>query len=796
MSAIPAVQLPAAFTQYIEDNYYAQVTAQSRLEAVVRDPEFLKNPLKHVALFSDHGVLHGRDIAGKIVQVIRQIDGLLIPARSPAQLEFMLGYGVMLAYLHDIGMRNFSAFGRAIHPEFAAQLVFSPEFDEWIALLWQENAGNVAWRLMNLSLVGSLSGDPRRVFREMLSLSMAHSKSKVPIEILNDVHQLHVTMQRCVSTELRCLYHQQQVERIRRRIDRELSDSPERDRLTTEFENAKAQLDALLNATEPDQRINPDIARHYEHIESFQQTAFSWLISQDPDTQQLTLDVIDTVRALRCADALRQRGTTFTTSAGYDVFVNPETANAVYALQSGDRAQQFLLEGKDPISAGEANMANSMLDREGNLRLSFTRGAFATPEATRWAAYSAAVVVQDIQADVVGSFRRSPQEQAQLHGAIKLEDEMLILVEGVDDNPEFAELICQELRQINPALASRIQPVTSLQNADLGQVERYLGGVQTDWGLAEKLNLLDQLVKTGHKVDHIDLDCAFAETRCITVKAGEVLMEAGISSGFVYIPLGAGLKQIGMLLGATECVVRSLLPWVPLGDFEAIRETPNQYRVIAEQTVDLLAIPKQIYRRHWYAPYSVKDFTQLFADGKTRPNLPTRRATSLAQDLQRLTRRGRDVPLAIHLMRLFPDGDLLKQFMSYLEEIKLSEGAFLFEAGDRPEALYFLEFGRIATVNPETLEPVEAFQPGDLLGGWAFFSGAAYAESAIAQQSSTVHRLSAQSLQQMQTAAPQVASQFASHLLTVFAGQIQHAQMAIASLHQERTETIGRLTIL
>ncbi|WP_448602389.1 Crp/Fnr family transcriptional regulator [Thermoleptolyngbya sp.] len=202
----------------------------------------------------------------------------------------------------------------------------------------------------------------------------------------------------------------------------------------------------------------------------------------------------------------------------------------------------------------------------------------------------------------------------------------------------------------------------------------------------------------------------------------------------------------------------------------------------------------QIYRRHWYAPYSVEDFTQLFAGGKTRPNLPTRRATSLEQDVQRLTRRGRAVPLAIHLMRLLPDGDSLRQFMSYLEEITLSEGASLFKAGDRPEALYFLEFGRIATVSSETLEPVEAFQPGDLIGGWAFFSGAAYSESAIAQRSSTVHRLSAQSLQQMQTAAPQVANQFANHLLTVFAEQIQQAQRAIASLHQERTETIGRLS--
>jgi CRP-like cAMP-binding protein len=126
--------------------------------------------------------------------------------------------------------------------------------------------------------------------------------------------------------------------------------------------------------------------------------------------------------------------------------------------------------------------------------------------------------------------------------------------------------------------------------------------------------------------------------------------------------------------------------------------------------------------------------------------------------VQRLNRRGRAVPLAIHLMGLFPDGDSLKQFTGYLEEIQLSEGAYLFKAGDRPDALYFLEFGRVATVHSEALPPVEEFHPGDLIGGWAFFSGAAYSESAITRQTSTIHRLSAQSLQQMQTAAPQVAS--------------------------------------
>jgi hypothetical protein len=210
------IKLPEAFTNYLEQHYYAQVTERSRLEAVIHDPDFLRNPLEHVALFSDHGILHGRDIADKIIQIIQQINGLLILRRSALRLEFMLGYGAMLDYLHDIGMKNFSAFGRAMHPEF------------------------------------------------------------------------------------------------------------------------------------------------------FEQTAFSWLVAAAPEVQQLTLDVIDTVRALRCADALRQRGTTFTTSAGYQVFVSdvhrlslsalrqiqersPQTANT-FAQSLLMRLSQQLNQANHPIA--------------------------------------------------------------------------------------------------------------------------------------------------------------------------------------------------------------------------------------------------------------------------------------------------------------------------------------------------------------------------------------------------------------------------------------------------------------
>ncbi|NJP09277.1 MAG: hypothetical protein HC866_07145 [Leptolyngbyaceae cyanobacterium RU_5_1] len=609
MKPLIAIHLPADFTDYIEANFYGKVTEQSMLEEIINDESFFADPLTHVALYSDHGIVHGRDIASKITQVLQHINGLLIPERQESRLEFMLGYGVMLAYLHDIGMRDFSAFGRAMHPEFAAQLVYTHEFDPLIDLLWQENSGNVAWRLSNLPALSKLHQKPQCVLREMLALSIAHSKSKISIAILNDVHLLRETMQTRLNTDLHLLYHQQQLAKAQQKLTQatqQKSTAETLSWLTNDLEQATTEL-AQWAAAPNAQTNNPNLDRYYQN---FVQESFQWLISSEPDLHVLVLDVIDTLRALRCADALRQRGQTFKTSAGYEVFVNRHTANAVYGLRSADGSKLFLLEGKDPISAGEANITGCDLDREGNLRVTFDRGFFSSADAVQWAVHSAAVVINDIQADVVGSFTR-PADSGSPLPVKKLACDMQLLLEGVDDNPEFAVAVCEELSRINPAIADACRPVASLQNADTAEVERYLSAIAPVWNLNDQQSILSQMAKSGQKVDHLNLTQAFSEVRLMTVNAGEVLLEANSPASFIYIPMSAGLKIFP--LGGYQAVPAQ--PWVQIGNTSAIRGSLRNARVVAEQDVDLLIIPKQVYLQSWYNPYTTAEFVQLFGGG-------------------------------------------------------------------------------------------------------------------------------------------------------------------------------------
>lgn len=158
-----------------------------------------------MALWSDHGVVHIRDVAQQVPRVLEIAHGVLIPRRNLERFEFMKAYGVLVAYVHDIGMFDFSPFGRAMHPEFAAQTIMGSEFDDLVAAIQSENCGGIVHHLANLAQRGIFQDPPLIVLREMLALAMCHSKSKVPVGVLNSPDQLREQMQHTLSTDLHLL---------------------------------------------------------------------------------------------------------------------------------------------------------------------------------------------------------------------------------------------------------------------------------------------------------------------------------------------------------------------------------------------------------------------------------------------------------------------------------------------------------------------------------------------------------------------------------------------------------------
>jgi hypothetical protein len=118
--------------------------------------------------------------------VLGRIHDTLIAWREGERLHgFMKSYGVLVAYLHDIGMIDFRSFGRAMHPELSSQALFDPAFDHVMYAIWQSDCGGITSRLRGLAHAGALAQDPRLVLRELLAMANCHSKSKVPVAILS-----------------------------------------------------------------------------------------------------------------------------------------------------------------------------------------------------------------------------------------------------------------------------------------------------------------------------------------------------------------------------------------------------------------------------------------------------------------------------------------------------------------------------------------------------------------------------------------------------------------------------------
>ncbi len=603
----PTVQLdkylPATIRNQIEERYYAQINRKSRLDEVAHDEAFLAQLEEHVVLFGDHGVVHVRDVAQQILHVLTVSNGVLVQRRTPYRLAFMQGYGVMLAYLHDIGMVDFSSIGRAMHPDFALQTVFQPDFDAIVQTIWDENCGNAAWRLLNLAQRGVLQQDPLLTLRELLAMSIGHSKSNVPVEVLNEPSALRQVLLRSAATDLRLIYAQRQVEKSRRKVAQAGSEQSERTKLDAALHAAEAELERVQTLVSGVDLRQTLLGRFYS---DFERDAFAWLLSPHPEVCDLVSDVVDTLRALRCADALRHRGTVMNTSGGYQIFVNQQTGNAIYALKKGDDDMLLLLEIDRPIATGEANLASSELTADGDLRVAFHRGAFGSPAAQRFAVHSAAFIVNDMQADVIGSFYGMPAPADAAEHPLKQAEAMRILLEGVDDEPEFANLVAEELAQVNPQLRGRVKSVPSLQNMSDHERNLYLNAHDLDWDSAARRQALERIAASGHRIDDMDPDKAFEGVREIEIQTGDVLIEAESPPGFVYIAQSDGLS--GVPLGGYRPF--PVYPWTPLGSTGVIRGAPRNATISAQKALRLLMIPKEVYLKQWHFTYGKEEFRQ------------------------------------------------------------------------------------------------------------------------------------------------------------------------------------------
>jgi sulfate permease, SulP family len=148
-------------------------------------------------------------------------------------------------------------------------------------------------------------------------------------------------------------------------------------------------------------------------------------------------------------------------------------------------------------------------------------------------------------------------------------------------------------------------------------------------------------------------------------------------------------------------------------------------------------------------------------------------------------RRQRTLPLAMQLKQQLGSPDTAKVLMSYLKEIKLEANAVVFKQHEPAQALYFIQSGQISTfrhLDNDHAQRIQTIGANNLLGERDFYQQTNYFTSAIADQPTTLFRLSTEDWQQLQQDHLTVANQFQTWMLSQLSDQLTSAYQEIENL--------------
>ena len=499
MSDVDQDLLPRDVLDLIEHRWWRPIEEQSSIEVLRHDDGFVEAPVDHPALFADHGVVHVRDIAANAVGLAATADGLLLAGRPPDRQRFLAGVAQLTIYLHDIGMVDATPMGRRVHALVAAQIPYSESANDVVDRII-DHRGIIVRRLEAVDAVARFDASLDVILREVMSLAVAHSKTTVPVALFGEPAALRRLVQACVFTSL---------------------DEHRANGASPQVPISDAEVRFLVNVDRYDDPL----------------VSYSWMVSDHPAHRALVHDVIDALRVLRAADAVRQRGSSLRTAAGYEIFV--DTAGyAVYALRERGNTAVHLLRVDSPMAAGEANLRAAMVTADGHLRLALHRGTFDDERARARAASATAHLIGDIVLDVLPTFDDVAVGDLIPPSAV---GGMRVLVERPSDDPSFADDVIGRVLQGWPELTGRVDAVAGVDGAATAERLRYHAATPVAGNSELRAAILGGAAERGANVDDLDLDRAFTDVRIAGVIVDEVVVDDGSPPAFVYLPVDDGL---------------------------------------------------------------------------------------------------------------------------------------------------------------------------------------------------------------------------------------------------------------
>jgi SulP family sulfate permease len=139
------------------------------------------------------------------------------------------------------------------------------------------------------------------------------------------------------------------------------------------------------------------------------------------------------------------------------------------------------------------------------------------------------------------------------------------------------------------------------------------------------------------------------------------------------------------------------------------------------------------------------------------------------------------------IQELLPAPGGLESLLKYLERQRVDGGTYLMRQGDAPDYVYFVEDGQVtAQLEQEGQAPVrlETMRSGRVVGELGFYLGKVRTAAVVADEASTVYRLSSSDLERMERETPEGASAFHRIIVHLLAERASHLIRTVSALQR------------
>lgn len=158
---------------------------------------------------------------------------------------------------------------------------------------------------------------------------------------------------------------------------------------------------------------------------------------------------------------------------------------------------------------------------------------------------------------------------------------------------------------------------------------------------------------------------------------------------------------------------------------------------------------------------------------------------------QLLQRSTADAPgeqsIADQLQSVLAQPKQIAQFVGYLECLMIPQGQTVFQEGDPPDGLYFLETGQVSVLralpNGQS-QRLRTYNSGTIIGEMGLYENAPRSASIIADQACRFYYLSPKAFERMEREAPTLAIAFHKYVVALLAGRLRHHEAQTRSLLQ------------